>query len=90
MPEVIEKIRLTRDYCDRNAIREGGIVAKDATLSHSLPPFDIQVDGGINAETGKECVEAGANILVSGNYLFHQPSLSEGIKSLKSLGGTAK
>jgi ribulose-phosphate 3-epimerase len=83
MPEVIEKIRLTREYCDRNGIREGGVVVKEG-LPKSLPPFAIQVDGGINAQTGKQCVEAGANILVSGNYLYHQPSLSDGIKSLRN------
>lgn len=82
MPEVVEKIRLTREYCDRNGIREGGVVAKEG--SKSLAPFDIQVDGGINSETGKECVEAGANILVSGHYLFSNPSLAEGIKSLRN------
>lgn len=32
--------------------------------------FDIEVDGGINAETAKMCVEAGATVLVSGNSLF--------------------
>lgn len=84
MPEVIEKIRLTREYCDRNAIREGGIIAKAGLNLESLPPFDIQVDGGINKETGKECLAAGANILVSGNYLYEQPSLAEGIKSLRN------
>jgi ribulose-phosphate 3-epimerase len=84
MPEVIEKIRLTREYCDRNAIREGGIIAKTGLKLDALPPFDIQVDGGINQETGKECLAAGANILVSGNYLYEQPSLVEGIKSLRN------
>jgi ribulose-phosphate 3-epimerase len=86
MPEVIEKIRLTREYCDRNAIREGGLVMKEGLKPIALPPFDIQVDGGINVETGKQCVQAGANILVSGNFLLHQPSLSEAIKNLRSCG----
>ena len=34
--------------------------------------IDIEVDGGINNETGKLCVEAGANILVAGNYIFKE------------------
>lgn len=84
MPEVLEKIRLTREYCDRNAIRESGIIAKKGLRPKSLLPFDIQVDGGINAETARQCVKAGANILVSGNYLFHQSSLATGIQSLRS------
>ncbi len=32
--------------------------------------YDISVDGGINRETGKRCVDAGANVLVAGSYLF--------------------
>lgn len=32
--------------------------------------FNIEVDGGINLETGKLCKEAGADILVSGSYIF--------------------
>lgn len=31
---------------------------------------DIEVDGGINAETAKQCAEAGANLFVAGTYLF--------------------
>ncbi|MDC0058087.1 ribulose-phosphate 3-epimerase [Pelagibacteraceae bacterium] len=32
--------------------------------------FDIEVDGGINLETGKICREKNANILVAGSYIF--------------------
>jgi ribulose-phosphate 3-epimerase len=32
--------------------------------------FDIEVDGGINAHTGRKCVEAGANVLAAGSALF--------------------
>lgn len=84
MPEVLEKIRLTREYCERNRIRQGGIIAKPEIRADALPPFDIQVDGGINLETGKQCVEAGANVLVSGNFLFGQPNLKQAIESLRS------
>ena len=36
---------------------------------------DIEIDGGVNFETGKLCVDAGANILVAGSFLFKQSSL---------------
>jgi ribulose-phosphate 3-epimerase len=85
MPEMVEKIRLTREYCNKHGIREGGIVTKEGLRSDSLPPFDIQVDGGINDQTAKLCVEAGANILVSGHYLFSHGSMAEGIKKLRHL-----
>jgi ribulose-phosphate 3-epimerase len=31
----------------------------------------IEVDGGVNLETGKRLFEAGANVLVSGSFIFH-------------------
>ncbi|MCQ2814782.1 MAG: ribulose-phosphate 3-epimerase [Bacilli bacterium] len=43
----------------------------------------IEVDGGINGETGKKCVEAGANILVAGSYLFGHDDVEERINKLK-------
>ena len=30
----------------------------------------IEIDGGINAETGRLCAEAGADVLVAGSYIF--------------------
>ena len=44
---------------------------------------DICVDGGINAETGRLCREAGANILVAGTYVFKSPSCQAAIQSLR-------
>jgi len=48
------------------------IRALRAKAGSELP---IIVDGGINAETGKRCVEAGANVLVAGNALFRHKTL---------------
>ncbi len=45
---------------------------------------DIQVDGGINAETGRKCVEAGATVLVAGSYIF-KGDYKERIESLARL-----
>ncbi|MBZ4682616.1 MAG: ribulose-phosphate 3-epimerase [Fusobacteriaceae bacterium] len=44
--------------------------------------IDIEVDGGINNETAKKCVSAGANILVAGSYVFNG-DYEERISSLK-------
>lgn len=47
--------------------------------------LDIQVDGGINAETAKLCREAGANNIVAGTYCF---TAKEGLKAaVESLRG---
>ncbi len=36
---------------------------------------NIEIDGGVNYETGKLCIQAGANILVAGSFLFKQENL---------------
>jgi ribulose-phosphate 3-epimerase len=86
MPEVLEKISLTREFCHKHGIRLGGICAKTGIPVESFAPFNIQVDGGINPDTGRQCVKAGANVLVSGDYLYKQaPDLKAGIALLKGL-----
>jgi len=82
MPEVLEKIAFTREVCDKLGIREGGKV-QPKEADQELPPFDIEVDGGIDAETAPKCIEAGANILVTGSYLFNQPDMAKAVKSLR-------
>ena len=74
LPEILDKIKLVRELCDR--------IPKKGT---SLPLFDIQVDGGITAETAKLCVQAGANVLVSGTYIYKQfqKDLAKGILALR-------
>ena len=42
----------------------------------------IEIDGGVNYETGKTCKEAGANILVAGSFLFKQEDLIKATNSL--------
>lgn len=51
-------------------------------ISESGREIDLQVDGGVNAETAKVCVEAGANVLVAGSYLFSKPDYAAAIKTL--------
>ena len=43
---------------------------------------DLEVDGGVNYETGKECIDAGANILVAGSFLFNQENLIQASNQL--------
>ncbi len=53
----------------------------DRTGSKAL----IQVDGGVNMETGKALIEAGADVLVAGNAIFNAPDPMDTIKQLKAL-----
>ena len=52
-------------------------------LRKAAPEILLNVDGGINAETGRRCVEAGANILVAGSYVFGASDPSAAIASLR-------
>ncbi len=51
---------------------------------------DIQVDGGINYETGRLCVEAGANLLVTGTHFFIQPDRKEAFSKYMELSRLVK
>ena len=44
---------------------------------------DLAVDGGINADTGRACRQAGANVLVAGTYIFRAASYKTAIQSLR-------
>lgn len=45
----------------------------------------INVDGGVNGETGRRLAEAGADILVAGSYVFGAENAEERIHTLKTL-----
>jgi ribulose-phosphate 3-epimerase len=45
----------------------------------------IEIDGGINEQTGLEAVNAGVDILVAGSYVFNSADPGEAVKTLKSL-----
>jgi ribulose-phosphate 3-epimerase len=44
---------------------------------------EIEVDGGINAETARRVVEAGATVLVAGSYVFGSGDYARAIRSLR-------
>src|SRR5262249_15018593 len=46
-------------------------------------PLEIQVDGGINKETAKLCRDAGANVIVSGTYIFKSNDMAKAVKELR-------
>lgn len=46
-------------------------------------PLDIQVDGGINSETIKKVVAAGANVIVTGSAFFNSKDPAEFVSLLK-------
>ena len=45
--------------------------------------LDIEVDGGINADTAKLSIENGANVLVAGTSIFHSKDYAKAIRQLR-------
>lgn len=84
MEEVLEKVEFTRDVCNKLGIRAGGVTSQQKSGAENLPPFDIQVDGGINLENVGSCTRAGANVIVAGTALFNAPDLHQAIEKMRA------
>ena len=63
-----------------NKVRE----AKELILKKGSKAL-IEVDGGINETTGKLVVDAGADVLVAGNYVFGAADPRQAISTLYNL-----
>jgi ribulose-phosphate 3-epimerase len=65
------------------------IAALRSTLDEQgLWPIEIQVDGGISAQTAGEVVEAGATVLVAGAAVYNQDaSVADNIRRLRAAAG---
>ena len=67
MPEQLSKVVYLRDYMNQNDIKK----------------CLIEIDGGINAETGKLARMAGVDVLVAGSYVFNSDNPKDRIDSLR-------
>jgi len=47
--------------------------------------YQIEVDGGINLETARECALAGADTFVAGTALFHQRNLGAAVRKMRKV-----
>jgi len=53
-------------------------------IEKSGKKIELEVDGGINQETFKLATSAGADVLVSGSYIFGSNNYAQAIKKLRS------
>ncbi len=72
IPEMIYKIKKLKKMITEYKIQ-----------TNDVRDIDIQVDGGINIETSKLVIDAGANILVLGTALYKSENLIDVIKKIK-------
>ena len=61
------------------------VIPKIRSLHESFPNVKIEVDGGINEETGKLAMRAGANILVAGSAIFESKDIEKTILEMKNI-----
>ena len=47
------------------------------------PACELEVDGGVNAQTAKVCTDAGANVLVAGSAFFKAADKAAFVKTIK-------
>ncbi|MED4015383.1 MULTISPECIES: ribulose-phosphate 3-epimerase [Sutcliffiella] len=59
-------------------IKEVAQLVKENSLD-----VEIEVDGGVNEETARLCVEAGANVLVAGSAIYNQQNRKEAIELIR-------
>jgi ribulose-phosphate 3-epimerase len=59
------------------------VLEKVRTLRARFPKLMIQMDGGINDKTAPLCIEAGANNLVAGSFVFGAEDRAAAIASLR-------
>ncbi|MGG1678760.1 ribulose-phosphate 3-epimerase [Neobacillus sp. NRS-1170] len=45
--------------------------------------IEIEIDGGVNPETAKQCMEAGANVLVAGSAIYNESDYAKAISLIR-------
>ena len=61
------------------------VLEKVRSLRARFPDLMLQMDGGINAETAKQCIAAGADNLVAGSFVFGAHDHAAAIASLRQV-----
>ncbi|EJL46136.1 ribulose-phosphate 3-epimerase [Brevibacillus sp. CF112] len=56
---------------------------RDLLNERGLDHVEIEIDGGVNAETARLCEEAGATVLVAGSAVFNQPDRAKAISAIR-------
>lgn len=65
------------------AAKKIAVIRKMLEERNLADKVEIEVDGGVNAETAKICREYGANVLVAGNAVYSAPDPKEMIRLLR-------
>ena len=75
IPESIQKVRDLKTLLEKKGVDNKVL---------------IEVDGGVNGDNAVDLIQAGANILVSGSYIYKKSTTSERKKAVESLIGSVE
>ena len=70
-------------FCGQQFIQSQLQTIKNVKQLISNKNIDLAVDGGINKDTAKECIKAGANILIAGSFIFQNSNYKINIDKLR-------
>ena len=74
---------VTPGFCGQDFKRD--TLEKIKALRKENPHLTIEVDGGMNPKTAKRVVEAGANMIVAGSYIFGSKDIQKAVDELKNV-----
>lgn len=63
------------------------VLPKIRELRKASPYLTIGVDGGMDPKTAKQAVEAGANVIVAGSFIFGSNNIEKAINELRNVEG---
>ena len=74
LPEILPKRRRTARVAQ---------AVQEAREAKGLAPLEIQVDGGINGETGRLCEKEGATVAVAGSFVYGAEDTAKAIQAVR-------
>ncbi len=80
--DLITVMTVNPGWSDQDFLQEH--LEKIRQLRKKYQEIDIEVDGGINLETGPMAIQAGANILAVGSAIFKSDNIKKTIEDLKN------
>ena len=92
-PLILLQIALRRQITGDDAMAVAAIEKirrlSEKLASRGITNVDIEVDGGINANTAPDVVAAGARVLVAGSAVFGKGDYRQAIEAIRQAGAKA-
>ena len=84
-PDIFIQVMGIRSVGEQGQLFDESCVMRVKTLKQTFGDLNIQVDGGMKPETVKTVVDAGAETVIVGSYIFGNGDAGESMKRLESI-----